>query len=85
MARLRFMCPVYGLVCECGNPGALPKCFLAYLFYSPLNNTVLEPLGLFNTSWSNVMHYPPAFSIRALAVSVNLSAQTLSLPISSIL
>lgn len=35
------------------------------------------PRGARRANWSNVKHSPPAFSILALAVSVNLSAVTL--------
>ncbi|GER43710.1 hypothetical protein STAS_20587 [Striga asiatica] len=38
--------------------------------------TVFCPRGALSASWSKVKHSPPAFSIRALAVSVNLKAVT---------
>lgn len=39
--------------------------------------TVFCPRGALRASWSKVKHSPPAFSILALAVSVNLNAVTL--------
>ena len=41
------------------------------------NITVFCPKGALRASWSKVKHSPPAFSIRALALSVNLKAVTL--------
>lgn len=37
------------------------------------------PVGARSTSWSRVRHFPPALTILALAVSVNLRAATVSL------
>lgn len=39
----------------------------------------VAPVGATVASWSNVMHSPPAATMRARAVSVNLSAHTFSL------
>ena len=40
------------------------------------------PVGARSTSWSRVRHFPPALTILALAVSVNLRAATVSLGMS---
>lgn len=45
--------------------------------------TVFCPRGALSASWSKVRHSPPAFSILALAVSVNLRAVTFTARTSS--
>lgn len=40
------------------------------------SHTVFCPSGARSASWSKVRHSPPALTILALAVSVNLSAHT---------
>merc|ERR1712230_2372 len=66
----------YGLVWEPGTPGAGPKCFLASLSFEALRRRVLLPVGAVMTNSSRVRHFPPALTILALAVSVNLKAAT---------
>jgi hypothetical protein len=48
-------------------------------------HTVFSPVGARRASWSNVRHSPPALTILALAVSVNLRAVTFMAGISWIL
>ena len=70
----------YGLVVDPGVPGAFPKCLTASReFLGPINRTVFCPFGALVASWSRVMHSPPPFRIRARAVRVNRSAQTVNL------
>lgn len=45
-------------------------------FPTQVSHTVFCPSGARSASWSKVRHSPPALMILALAVSVNLSAQT---------
>jgi hypothetical protein len=66
-------------VVEPGTPGAGPKCLSASLDLGPLSKITFSPLGLFKANWSNVVQNPPALVILALALSVNLKAQTLIL------
>ena len=52
------------------------KCFTASLeFFGPLKSTTPSPVGAFNANWSNVKHSPPALTILARAVAVNLNAK----------
>lgn len=67
------------MVVDPGRPGALPKWRIASLDLGPLNKITFSPLGLFKANWSKVVQNPPALVILALAVSVNLIAQTLTL------
>ena len=62
-----------------GSPGARPKWSKASLDLGPLNKITFSPLGLFKANWSKVVQNPPFLVILALAVSVNLIAQTLTL------
>merc|ERR1711967_5458 len=66
----------YGLVWDPGTPGAGPKCFLDSLSLEALRRSVLVPDGAVMINSSRVMHFPPALTILALAVSVNLNAAT---------
>jgi len=47
--------------------------------YTASKERVDVPVGARSTSWSKVRHFPPALTILALAVSVNLRAATVSL------
>jgi hypothetical protein len=64
-------------VVDPGTPGAGPKCNIASLDLGPLNKMTFSPLGLFKANWSKVVQNPPFWVILALALSVNLKAQTL--------
>ena len=55
----------------------MPKCLHASReVLTPLNNTVLEPVGARRASWSRVSVSPPALRIRSLAAWVNRRAAT---------
>ena len=62
-----------------GTPGAGPKWRKASLDLGPLNKITFSPEGLFKANWSKVVQNPPFWVILALAFSVNLKAQTLTL------
>merc|ERR1711865_278657 len=69
-----------GAVVELGTPGALPKNRSAFRdFTQPRKRTVPWPMGERRASLSNVMHSPPALTMRARAVSVKRRAQMESL------
>merc|ERR1719345_559436 len=69
-----------GAVVEFGTPGALPKNRSALRdFTHPRRSTVPWPIGERKASLSKVMHSPPAFTMRARAVSVKRKAQIESL------
>jgi len=66
-------------VVDPGTPGAGPKWRKASLDLGPLNKITFSPEGLFKANWSKVVQNPPFWVILALAFSVNLKAQTLTL------
>jgi hypothetical protein len=66
-------------VVDPGTPGAGPKWSKASLDLGPLNKITFSPDGLFKANWSKVVQKPPFWVILALAFSVNLKAQTLTL------
>merc|ERR1719163_2429062 len=66
-----------GAVVELGTPGALPKKRSASrALTGPRNSTVPCPRGERRANLSNVRHSPPAFVMRARALSVKRKAQT---------
>merc|ERR1719310_2418392 len=77
ISNLRPVDRMRGRVSEFGTPGALPMYFCAVrAFCGERSSTVPCPSGAWSASWSKVRHSPPAFTIRARAVSVNFRAQT---------
>ena len=59
------------------NNSPMPKCLYASReVFTPLNNTVLAPVGDRRASWSRVSASPPACNMRSLAAWVNRRAAT---------
>ena len=58
----------YGQTKNSNKDSPMPKCLYASReVFTPLNNTVLAPVGDRRASWSRVKASPPAFTIRSLA------------------
>ena len=67
----------YGQTKNRNKDSPMPKCLYASReVLTPLNNTVLAPVGDRRASWSRVRASPPAFTIRSLAAWVNRRAAT---------
>lgn len=68
----------YGRVCECGTPGALPKCLFATRAVRwPCTNKVPLPVGARTANWSKVNTSPPFAKMRPRAFSVTCKAHNL--------